>query len=132
MDQDLNVQKTVNFGASGVTLSVNDAAVHKNGTLYIVGDTTSNNLPQINSFQSTPKGKSEGFVMRFAPPDLGVTLSSYIGGSGDDFAGDVAVDNAGTIYVAGQTSSKNFPATPGAPKRNLTGTADGFVLKITP
>jgi hypothetical protein len=131
-DQDLNVQKTVNFGASGVGLFVDDATVHKDGTLYLVGDTMSNNLPQTNSFQPTRKGNWEGFVMRFAPPDLAVTLSSYVGGSGDDFAGDVAVDNAGNIFVAGQTSSKNFPTTGDASKRNLTGTADGFVIKITP
>ena len=132
MDQDLNVQKSVNFGASGVGLFVNDVAVRKDGTLYIVGDTTSNNLPQTNSFQTSRKGGWEGFVMRFAPPDLTVTLSSYIGGPSNDFAGDVAADTSGNIFVSGQTSSKNFPTTPGAPKRSMTGTADGYILKITP
>ncbi|HSE39896.1 MAG TPA: SBBP repeat-containing protein [Acidobacteriota bacterium] len=130
-DQDLILRKTVQFGASGAAVLVNDAAVRKDGTIYIVGDTTSNSVPQTNSFQPTRKGGWEGVVMRLVPPNLSATLSSYIGGTGHDFAGDVAVDNAGNIFISGQTSSKNFPTTPSAPKRNLGGTADGYVIKVT-
>jgi hypothetical protein len=130
-DQDLTLRGTLPFGASGAAVLVNDAAVRRDGTIYIVGDTTSNSVPQTNSFQPTRKGGWEGVVMRLVPPNLTPTLSSYIGGTGHDFAGDVAVDNAGNIFVSGQTSSKNFPTTAGARKRNLSGTADGYVIKIT-
>jgi hypothetical protein len=57
---------------------------------------------------------------------------TYLGGPAFDFASGVAVDKAGNIFVVGQSASKNFPTTPGAPKRSTTGTADGYVVKISP
>ncbi len=41
-------------------------------------------------------------------------LSGYLGGSDQESAAGVAVDQAGNIYVAGTTASKDFPTTAGA------------------
>jgi hypothetical protein len=132
MNQDLVTQKIVNFGAIGAGIFINDAISGKDGSIYVVGDTTSNNLPQVNSFQPTRKGGWEAFVIKLAPVSQETTLSSYLGGTAFDFASGVAVDKTGNLIVVGQTSSKNFPTSPGAPKRSVTGTADGYVVKITP
>jgi hypothetical protein len=132
MNQDLVTQKIVNFGATGAGIFINDAISGKDGSIYVVGDTTSNNLPQVNSFQPTRKGGWEAFVIKLAPVSQETTLSSYLGGTAFDFASGVAVDKTGNLIVVGQTSSKNFPTSPGAPKRSVTGTADGYVVKITP
>jgi hypothetical protein len=40
--------------------------------------------------------------------------STYLGGSGDDFASAIAVDSAGNAYVTGEASSTDFPVTTGA------------------
>ncbi len=40
-----------------------------------------------------------------------LVYSTYLGGSGDDQAGGVAVDTAGNVYVAGSTDSTDFPLT---------------------
>jgi beta-propeller repeat-containing protein/centrosomal CEP192-like protein len=38
-----------------------------------------------------------------------LAYSTYLGGSGDDQANGIAVDGSGNVYVAGYTSSTNFP-----------------------
>ena len=69
--------------------------------------------------------------------DLRLASSTYLGGTGDDadepFNGSVsiAVDAAGNRYVAGSTTSADFPTTPGA-NRTFGGDVDIFVTKFSP
>lgn len=61
--------------------------------------------------------------------------STYLGGSSDDWAGAVAVDDAGNAYLTGSTVSLNFPVTPGAVFQNhgaCNGSCyDAFVAKVS-
>ena len=60
-----------------------------------------------------------------------LTYSTYIGGDGNDTAYDIEVDEAGSIYVAGETFSTNFPTA--APyQANLDTFSDVFVTKLSP
>jgi hypothetical protein len=43
-----------------------------------------------------------------------MVYSTYLGGNGDDYSGDIVVDSAGSAYVTGYTSSTDFPTTSGA------------------
>jgi Beta-propeller repeat len=123
----------MNFGGTGPGLFfINDFVIGKNGAFYFVGDTLLKNLPLVNPVQTQHKGGYEAYVLSLAPGTFQPTFYSYLGGPLSDFASGVAVDNAGNIFVVGSTSSKNFPTTPGAPKRSVTGTTDGYVIKITP
>lgn len=132
-DQDLNFQTAINFGGPlGGAFFVNDVAVGPGGNLYFVGDTQGNFLPKVNAFQANRKGKWEGFVVSITAASSQVTLSSYIGGVGNDFAKAVAVDKSGNIVIVGETGSKKFPTSVGALDRTLGGVADGFAVKITP
>ena len=65
-------------------------------------------------------GGAYGFALGAYDPryplviDPGLTYSTYLGGSFVDDGRDIAVDDAGSAYVAGYTGSSNFPTTPGA------------------
>jgi hypothetical protein len=130
-DQNLNLLRTVNFG--GLTgLYLNDMTIARNGSIIVAGETLSEALTAVNAFQATNKGGWEGWVMSFSPDGNQIKMSSYVGGEGSEFVRAITTDNAGNVYFVGQTSSKKFPITPNAAKKTLTGTADGFVVKIKP
>jgi hypothetical protein len=70
-------------------------------------------------------------------PNLPLTIdpvlsySSYFGGTGDDWGGGVAVDDAGNIYLTGWTYSEDFP-TESAHQGIKAGTVDIFISKLDP
>ena len=53
--------------------------------------------------------------------------STYVGGGGVDFASDVAVDAAGSVYIVGGTDSSNFP---GFGRQSFQ--RAGFITKLSP
>ncbi|MDF1540691.1 MAG: SBBP repeat-containing protein, partial [Candidatus Thorarchaeota archaeon] len=87
-----------------------DTNIGDDGTITIVGSTVSDDLPVTeNSFQTEYNpSDSDGFIAQFTSSgDL--SYCSYIGGSGYDEAFGVAVDQTGGIFIAGITSSEDFP-----------------------
>lgn len=61
-----------------------------------------------------------------------LTASSYLGGGGDDAGTAVATDSSGSIYLAGQTTSADFPRRGSPVQANLSGGTDAFVAKLDP
>jgi len=60
-----------------------------------------------------------------------LSVSSYLGGGGDDFGTAIRTDYAGNVYVVCQTSSANFPIL--SPLQGtLRGTGDIAITKLTP
>ena len=67
--------------------------------------------------------------------DASLLYSTYIGGAKEDTAAAVAVDPSGNVYVAGATSSLNFPVVNSIQDQLLVGDCgggDGFLVKINP
>jgi len=56
--------------------------------------------------------------------------STYLGGIDTDIGLHIAVDGANQAYVAGSTSSPDFPTTPGAFDQTFSGDRDVFVSKL--
>jgi len=61
--------------------------------------------------------------------DPTLVYSTYLGGGGDDLGSSIALDNNNNVYIAGTTSSLNFPLQDPAVGANA-GLADIFVTKI--
>ena len=57
--------------------------------------------------------------------------STYIGGSANDAAYNLAIDNSNTVYFTGGTESTNFPVTAGALNPTYMGNIDGFLTHIS-
>ncbi|HKS80980.1 MAG TPA: SBBP repeat-containing protein [Candidatus Acidoferrales bacterium] len=102
-------------------------AIDPNGFSYVTGYTYSNNFPVYIGVQGY-KGGMDAFVTRLDAAG-NIAGSTYLGGSGDDYGASVAVD-AGGIYVAGGTSSDDFPLQ--QPIQNsLRGDGNVFVTKLS-
>ena len=99
--------------------------------VYVAGWTTSNPFPFANnSFQSANGGGRDGFLTRIAPDLTAVRQSVFIGGSGDDEVHAMAIHpHTGDIYLAGVSSSPNFPTTAGAAQTATTGGTDAFIVR---
>lgn len=89
-------------------------AVDASGSAYVAGRTASIDFPVTGSFDVTHNGGYDAFVAKLSPSGGSLMYSTFIGGSGDDYARGVAVDGAGAAYLAGGTSSTDFPTTLGA------------------
>ncbi len=75
---------------------------------------------------------NDAFVVKLAPTGA-LAWATYLGGSGNDDAHAIAVDSTGSVWVAGETLSPNFPVTPNAFQPTFHGVAsDGFAAKLDP
>ena len=82
------------------------------GSVYVAGSTTSTNFPvTVGAFQGAPAAgfKANVFVTKFNTTGSALVYSTYLGGNGLDYTAGIAVDSAGDAYVAGTTTSSNFP-----------------------
>src|SRR5207247_6338269 len=62
--------------------------------------------------------------------DPTLVYSRFVGGTRDDESYGVVVDGTGAAYVAGFTTSSNFPVTAGGFDRSFGGVADVLVAKL--
>ena len=102
------------------------------GNAYLVGSTRSTDLPITPGvFQAEFRGGLfDTFVAKLGPAGSALIYSTYLGGSGTDFGGGIAIDAAANAYVAGFTGSSDFPVTAAAFQTAFGGDRDGFVAKI--
>jgi len=107
------------------------------GNVYVVGSTNSNNFPTTYGlYRSLSGGFSDGdvFVSKLQPSGAALVYSTYLGGNNNDAGYGIAVDSSGNAYIAGYTSSNNFPVTDNA-YQTLLGNgssfySDAFITKL--
>jgi hypothetical protein len=108
-------------------------AVDSSGNAYVTGDTASTNFPTANPYQATLSGTQNAFVAKLNAAGNDLLYGTYLGGSGSDIGQAVAVDVSGIVYVAGKTTSNNFPVSSNAYQATYGGgTSDAFVAKLNP
>jgi hypothetical protein len=106
-----------------------DLAINQLGAAYVAGATYSTDFPTVNPLQPSNAGGSDGFVTKLNPAGSAWEYSTYLGGSGDDLAFGIVDGGSGSVYVAGTTSSSNFP-TMNAYQPASGGGRDAFVARI--
>jgi hypothetical protein len=124
------------LGGSGGDSAI-DVAIDAAGSAYVIGLTSSGFPVTEGAFDETLNGFQDGFVSKLAPDGSDLAYSTYLGGTACDLEEPIGidVDTSGNAYVAGYTSSTDFPTTPGAydttPDTNLCDFArDAFVTKL--
>ena len=116
------------LGGSGAD-HASDVEVDTGGTAYVSGKTSSTNFPTVSPLQAANGGSDDAFVTKVNASGSALVYSTYLGGSSADKTLDIAVDSGGSAYVAGPTSSTNFPtASPFQPAN--AGGDDGFLSKL--
>jgi hypothetical protein len=110
----------------------NAIGVDPGGNMYIAGVTNSADFPTTNAFQSAYLGlNSNAFITKIGAPGGQLLYSTFLGGSSLDEATALRVDASGNAFVAGYTSSSNFPvANPS--QANLAGGIDAWVAQFGP
>ncbi|MFB3778502.1 MAG: SBBP repeat-containing protein [Bryobacteraceae bacterium] len=95
----------------------------------VAGYTSSSDFPLMDAVQTTKSGAYEGFVARLSPAGNALEIGSYLGGSDSESIYAIATDRGGNLWVAGQSSSLNFPVK-NAFQTSPSGGYCGFVAKI--
>jgi len=96
-------------------------AVDPVGVAFVAGLTGSADFPSVDALQSSnnSQDKFTAFVACLNSAGTALGYSTYLGGTGDDQANGIAVDASDNAYIAGKTTSSDFPtvsplqATPG-------------------
>lgn len=124
----LTSEETVAIGGSG-TDDPGGLAVAPDGTVFVSGTTTSTDFPGVaGGQQSSNAGGKDGFVAHYSADLKTLLQATYLGGSDSDTVADLAVAGDGTLYVAGTTTSTDFPVTAAAQGVN-GGTFDAFIAR---
>jgi Beta-propeller repeat len=97
-------------------------AVDNDGEVDVAGYTFSTNFPTANAIQGSKQGYGDAFVTKINAAGNALVYSTYLGGSncvifqvgalpgcGSTQANAIAVDGTGNAYIAGYTTSYDFP-----------------------
>ena len=106
-------------------------AVDSEHAAWVVGATTSDNFPIAGGPNSGQQRKFGGgrdaFLAKIAPDGLSVMYSTFVGGPGDEFGYDVALDRTGSVYAIGSATT-GFPITAGM--KACGAIQDAFVVRV--
>jgi gliding motility-associated-like protein len=139
LDDGLNIKDKVSNPAGPRSLFQNygddarsEVLVDAAGNVFVASCTQSNDFPTTpGAFQAALRGPQDGVLLKFNPA-MALQFSTLIGGSGDDAAYVLNLEEDGHIMLAGGTSSNDFPGdktgTVGSTYQG--GIADGFIARM--
>jgi len=117
------------LGGSGIDLADAIAIHPKTGDIYVAGTTNSTYFPRTAGGAQERNIGHDVFISRLNSGLTQIIQSTYLGEDGGDSASAITIHpKTGDVYVAGQTSSHNFPKTAGGAQVSYGG---GFVARLT-
>ncbi|MGH9484186.1 MAG: SBBP repeat-containing protein, partial [Terriglobales bacterium] len=106
-------------------------AVDQTGNAYVGGSTASSNFPvTAGAYQSASGGGIDGFVAQIPRAGTSIGWATYLGGSAADEINALTLDSAGSVYVAGDTTSSNLFCPVSSCQSSYAGQGDAFVAKL--
>jgi len=122
------------FGGSG-TENLLMPTPDAEGNIWVVGATSSRDLPVTPDARQSKfgGGTEDGVLAAFSPDGARLVYCSYLGGTGEDLVRSLGFGPDGALYLVGNTTSPDFPTTPGALQTSFGGgPSDAFVMKLVP
>ncbi len=116
------------FLAGNGTDSATAVAVDGAGSTYVAGWTDSINFPNASGAQAANRGGVDAFVVKLNGTGNQLVFATYLGGSGEDRAFGMRLDSGGGIWLAGKTTSGNFPLA--GSSSSYSGATDAFVARL--
>ena len=103
-----NLAWSTYLGGFGVERGVS-VAIDSEDYIIITGSTWGDDFPVLNAYDETFNGGlGDVFVSKF-DPNGNLVWSTYLGGSGNDYATAAAIDSQDNIIITGFTHSVDFP-----------------------
>ncbi len=126
-------------GGAGFDIYGGNIVADTAGRVTFAGTTTSTDFPvTANAFEKSYRGGSDirtggdGVIAILNAGGTALEYASYVGGRGGDNVRSLAIDHDGNVWLAGDTTSDDFPTTPDAYSRQSKGGSDCFFLKLSP
>ncbi len=123
------------LGGSGTDLGFG-IAVDGSGSAYATGLIGSTDFPRVNQISGGCNGSCgagvnyDVYVTKINAAGNALVYSSYLGGSDSDYGRGIAVDSSGNAYLAGRTSSTDFPVMSQIPGACVQNSCSAFAAKI--
>ncbi len=105
--------------------------IDSGGNAYITGEAGNSSFPHTSgSFNASAH---DVYVLKLNASGTALSYSTLFGGTTDQSGNAIALDPTGTgdVFVAGGTSSTDFPTTAGVLQASPQGGLDGFVAKFS-
>lgn len=112
------------------------AVFDSSNNLYFTGFTASEDFPvSSGALQGTRKNLGsysyDGFLAKFSPNNV-LLHCTFLGGNGDDYVANIALDGSNNVYLAGQVNSVDWPVTADAFQPSFGGVFDVALAKLSP
>ncbi len=124
---------SVYFGGSEDD-EANSLVIDSLGNVYLTGITKSANFPLNKAIQANYNGNQDGFITKLNQQGNSISFSTFLGGQGFDEINDIIMDKDKNIYLAGSTTSSDFPVLNAFQSilqaQNSDSSQDSFVTKI--
>jgi uncharacterized repeat protein (TIGR01451 family) len=132
------VYSTYLGGSGGLGEAAYGVALDSSANAYVTGITGTPNFPTTAGAYKTTcgtdtlcNGSYDGFVTKVNTTGKALVYSTFLGGSGYDYLSGIAVDSSGNAYVAGGTTSSDFPVSATAAQKTYGGASAGCIPSST-
>ena len=106
-------------------------ALDTGNNAYVAAVTSNSAFATLNPIEGYGAA-SDTLLVEIDPTASSQVWSTYLGAAQDDGPTALVLDSAGNLYLAGTTTSTDFPASSGALQTISAGNTDSFIARISP